>query len=161
MVVVVLALGIVVVGLLIIHGQQSPIPAAIERQANFAIMYPDGSAGYDVAANTVSYNSSANGLIFHVRNKSGLDVTVTEQATPAQFDDIPQYYPTLIEKLRGYGQVDSVNGKVDLTHPVELNGAQSAVFNGKGVLMFARPSRDMSEGDWLVFFNSLVLAPTR
>ena len=82
---------------------------------------------------------------------------ISEQATPQVFNDIPEYYPKLIEKLNGYSDFDSVLGKVSLTKPKELNGAQSAVFNGKGTLMFVRPNQSLSDDDWRQFFDQMTI----
>jgi len=153
----VLVTGLLVAGLLVIFRPRVPIPDRIVHQLNFSLMYPDASSGYEVDPSKTSYDASSKVLIFHAKQE-GVELIITEQATPDPFNDIPQYYPKLIEKLNGYKDFDSINGSVSLTRPTELKGGQTAVFNGKGTLIFVKPSRALSDDDWRAFFNSLVIA---
>jgi hypothetical protein len=80
---------------------------------------------------------------------------ITEQNTPDPFNDIPQYYPTLLGKLNEYSEIQTSIGTVALTHPTELKGGQSAVSNTHGTLMFVRPQNNLSDSQWKNFFNSI------
>jgi hypothetical protein len=151
-----LAVGLVVGGILWLVHPRLPISSEIRKQLTFPLFYPGTESSYVVDAKTVNYNGHDKVLIFHA--KSGdTDMTISEQATPDPFNDIPEYYPKLIEKLHGYNDFDSLNGKVSLTRPEELKGGQSAVFNGKGTLMFVHPSRDLRDDEWRSFFNALII----
>jgi hypothetical protein len=152
----VVTLGVVIVGVLLAFRPQVPLPVDITKQLSFPLVYPPTKTSYTMDKKSASYSASAKVLIFHAK-ADNLDLTISEQATPDTINDIPEYYPKLIEKLNGYSDFDSLNGKVSLTHPKELNGGQTAVFNGKGTLMFVKPSHDMSNDEWRTFFNSLVV----
>jgi len=150
------ALGLVIAGLLYAFRPHLPIPDAMLKKLNFSVFYPGKDNAFSIDSKSVNYDESSRVLLFHVRNDSN-DITITQQATPDPINDIPEYYPKLLEKLGDYKDFDSANGKVGLTHPHELNGAQSAIFNGKGTLMFAHPEHDMSNDAWQRFFNALAL----
>jgi hypothetical protein len=91
-----------------------------------------------------------------VASYSGKSLTFAEQSTPQNFVDIPQAYDKLIESLNSYSSFDSFYGKVDLTHPKELKGQQSAAMNSKGTLMFIHPTNgDLSTDQWKQLFNNL------
>jgi hypothetical protein len=69
--------------------------------------------------------------------------------------DIPAAYTKLLSSLNQFDSFDSPNGTVALTHPKELNGAESAVMNAKGTLLFVRPNGNVSSDDWRRLFNNL------
>lgn len=134
----------------------SPFPDDVQRQITFSVLYPGASSDYEVDAKSIAYMPKDKVLIFHVKNGSN-GITLTQQATPDPFNDIPDYYTKVVEELHGYASFDSVHGKVALTHPEELKGGQSALFNGKGTLLFAHPAKALSDDEWRSFFKSLVL----
>src|SRR5688500_14682089 len=112
----VVALGLVIGGLLFVFRPHLPIPGEIKKQLNLSVLYPDGSGGYEIDESTLSYDKQAKVLIFHIKSKDR-DLTVSQQATPDPFIDIPEYYPKLMEKLHSYSDFESLNGKVSLTRP--------------------------------------------
>lgn len=150
-------LGIVIFAVVLLARPRFPLSEEIQKQLTFSLLYPDGSSGHKIAADTATYDGRTKVLIFHAK-KGEIDMTISEQATPEQFNDIPEYYPKLVEKLHAYTTFDSLHGKVSLTQPEELKGEQSAVFNGKGTLMFVHPSRNLSVDEWRDFFNTLAIA---
>jgi hypothetical protein len=152
----VLGLGLAIAGLMFLLRPQPPLPETLMKQVNFLVLYPAPAQKYVLAPDKASYDQQAKVLIFHA-TKPGIDLTISQQATPEQFTDIPEYFPKLVEKLNSYSGFDSLNGKVYLTRPTELKGQQSAVFNGKGTLMFVQPSRDLANDEWREFFNALIL----
>ena len=152
----VVVLGLLIGGILFLLRPQTPIPDAMYKKLDFSLFYPDPTSGYTIDSKLVSFDASAKVLVFHAK-KSGQDMLISEQSTPPVFNDIPEYYPKLIEKLNGYLDFDSLNGKVSLTKPKELNGVQSAVFNGKGTLMFVKPNHALSDDDWRQFFNQMTI----
>jgi hypothetical protein len=150
-------LGLLIgVGLYILR-PQPPIPDNIYKKLNFSLFYPDPASGYKINQAFVSYDSNAKVVIFHAKS-GGRDMLISEQATPAVFNDIPDYYQKLIEKLNGYSSFDSINGTVSLTKPTELKGVQTAILNSKGILMFIRPNQTLSDDDWRKFFKDLIVA---
>jgi hypothetical protein len=152
----VVLMGLLIAGLLFVLRPQPPIPSAIYAKLSFSFFYVPPSSGYKIDPTLTTYDASAKVVIFHAKMGSR-DMLISEQATPQIFNDVPEYYPKLIEKLNGYSDFDSINGKVSLTRPKELNGAQSAVFNGKGTLIFVRPNQALSDDDWRRFFAQLTI----
>jgi len=153
------AVGLVLAIVLVALRPRMPIPESILQKLNFSVFYPGGHSTYKVDQNSITYSSSDKVLIFHAKSDDN-DLTISEQATPDSFNDIPDYYTKLLEKLNDYKDFDSVSGKVALTRPQELKGAQSAVFNSRGVLMFVHPAHDLSNDDWRKFFDSIEQATT-
>lgn len=88
-------------------------------------------------------------------SQTNTQLTITQQATPSVFSDVPQYFPTLITRLNEYSSFGSIYGTVHLTKPKELNGQQQAVLNTSGTLMFVHPSHNLSDDTWRRFFNGL------
>jgi hypothetical protein len=151
-----LCVGLIIAGVLLAFRPQVPIPAETLKQLKFSLLYPPSNDGYVVDQTTINYNRDAGALIFHAK-KANDEFVFSEQPTPDSINDIPEYYAKMTEKLNSYSDFESLNGKVSLTRPKELNGKQTAVFNGKGTLMFVRPSRDLSKDEWRTFFNTLVV----
>ena len=147
--VVVAAIG---VGWLIIS--RPVIPPDIKKQIDFLVLYPQGDSNIVVDRSTFKYDSQNHVLSFVV-TCFGVKNTITEQATPDSFNDIPQYLDKVLQQLNSYSSFDTDMGKANLTHPSNLNGDQAAVMNTKGVLMFAHPVSTLTESQWRQFFNSL------
>jgi predicted N-acyltransferase len=153
-IVVIVVVSIVVVGLKQLH-KDSPIPPAVNQEANFVIFYPNENSQTKINKASFKYDSHAKALSFIVTYNSK-SLTFSEQPTPQGFVDIPQAYDKLIEELNGYSSFDSYYGKVDLTHPKELKGQQSAAMNTKGTLTFVHPTNgDLSNDQWKQLFNNL------
>lgn len=129
----------------------------IKSQVSTPIFLPS-QKDYKVDPQSVTFDTREKLLTFTATNiGDGSTVVVTQQPTPDTFTDIPQYFDKLVEAMGQYKQFDSLNGKVTLTKPTELKGSQTAVLNQNGTLLFARPSRDLTDDDWRRFFNGLVL----
>ena len=133
------------------------ISSEIKKQLNFATVLVDSNQNQIIADKaTVKYDQSIKLLSYNASYK-GNKLTVSLQASPDGFSDTPQVFDAFIEKFRGYDSFDSKNGTVHLTHPVELNGGQTAVMNSRGVLLFIKPTNDLSIEDWKAFFNNLTI----
>jgi len=133
-----------------------PLPDAIYSRLNFPLLAPASGSAYKIQQSTAKYNAPSRVVLFHVAN-GNQNMLVTEQATPDPFNDIPNYYQTLVNDLRDYADISTASGTVSLTRPVELKGQQTAVSNNKGVLIFVRPNHDLSEDQWRAFFNDLAM----
>jgi hypothetical protein len=143
------------VALLLLLRKEPAIPPVINKEASFVIFYPGENSQTKINKETFKYNTQAKNLSFIVSyaNKS---LTFSEQSTPEGFVDIPQAYDKLIESLRAYASFDSFYGKVDLTHPKEFSGQQSAVMNSKGTLIFVHPTNgSLSTDQWKQLFNNM------
>lgn len=140
-----------------VHYKDSPgVSRKIIKDANFSIYYPKDKKGPWVAdESTIVMNTEDQLLSFSVRRGNN-KVSMSEQPTPDSFSDAPQIYQKLLDQLHQYAEIDTVVGKVTLTHPEELKGGQSAVVNtSKGTLMFAHPEHDLTDLQWKEYFNTL------
>ncbi|HEY4964397.1 MAG TPA: hypothetical protein VIH90_06935 [Candidatus Saccharimonadales bacterium] len=148
---------VVILGLLSIYflrSKTTTIPEAVKSQVNFPIMYPSDSSLLTVKPQSIKYNSSDQQLTFVAMYKR-CTVSFSEQPTPSSFIDVPTVYTTLVTNLNEYTSFESINGSVYLLLPKELAGAQSAVMNSKGTLMFARPISMLTVNEWKQIFNDL------
>jgi hypothetical protein len=131
------------------------IPDSILQQVSFPVLSQDpANKTWHIESSLSSYNSSEGVLTLHFKSTNS-SIIMTEQATPSAFGDIQDYYTDLLGKLREYAQVQTGAGTVALTHPVELNGGQSAVLNTGQTLIFAHPTNALSQNTWTNFFNTL------
>ena len=128
----------------------SPFPADVTKKVSFVVYYPDKT--WQINGAKATY---ANGALFFVATKEDVTVSFNEQATPQVFNDVSQYYPTLLTRLKEYASFGTANGMVNLTRPAELNGGQTAVLNNDGTLVFVRPNHDLDVDQWRQLFNRL------
>jgi uncharacterized protein YcnI len=131
----------------------SPLAPAVAKQVSFISYYP--AQPWTSHLQQASYNTSANVLTI-VANQGAKRVTLNEQATPDQFNDIPNYYSTLLTKLNKYQTLSTAAGQVYLVHPFELKGKQTAILNTNGTLIFAEPNADFDDSTWRRLFNNLL-----
>jgi hypothetical protein len=132
------------------------IPSAVSSKVNFVMFYPQPSKKIIIDTKTFKYDTSLKQFSFIV-NFQGHAITFAEQPTPEQFSDIPQYFPTLLDKMRSYATFENAIGQVALTRPAEVKN-QVAVMNSKGTLTFAQTNGDMSADQWRELFNNLKLS---
>lgn len=126
-------------------------------QLTFPVIQPKTTSQYKLDKTSTKYSTEDKVYSYVVSKKGVADLTISLQPTPESFTDVPQVYEKLVEKMRQYTAFDSIQGKVYLTRPVELNGGQTAVMNAKGVLMFVKPNAELSDDEWKSFFNSLIV----
>lgn len=135
----------------------SIIPRSILQHVDFQIYAPiSNGQPWTVPKNTVSFNSST-GILTITATSSANSLSMNEQQTPEVFTNIPQYYPTLLNKLNEYDQIQTILGTVGLTHPTELHGQQTAILNSSGTLVFVRPKHNLNMSAWTSFFNNLIV----
>lgn len=146
---------IIAAGLFSWHKLQThpAIPSEIRKQLTFV---PFTNTNSEVASvlSEVKYDKKIKLLTYTVF-LNGVKVVVSQQATPESFNDVPQAYDALLQKMYSKNSFDSVVGKVNITYPEELKGLQTAVMNSKGVLLFAKPESNISVDEWKKFFNNL------
>lgn len=131
------------------------IPTSIKQQIVFQIyVTANGDKQWTTDKQSVKYDASQ-GILSYTAKSATNSLYVTEQLTPSQFTDIPQYFPTLVSKLNEYSEIQTNLGTVALTHPTELNGVQTAVINTAGTLMFIKPKVNLTDSQWASFINSL------
>jgi hypothetical protein len=157
------ALGLVFIGLVLVGfggykmWQKSKIiiPYAVKKQVSFVIYWPSKSAPVKNDKTTIKFDPTTKLLSYIAQTNDDIKLTISEQATPESFVDIPAAYDKFIENLLQYSAFESPDGKVFLTHPKELKGGQTAVMNTKGTLLFMKPEKDVSDDTWRKIFNNL------
>lgn len=128
------------------------IPVEYSQKVNFSIIAPSPSNGYSL--DTFGYDATSGVLSFTARGPEA-NFLFTEQATPSNFTEIPEYFDKLVESLLEYKRFDTEIGRVSLTKPKEFNGQQAAVLNTKGTLLFVRPDKELDDETWRQFFNRI------
>ena len=129
-----------------------PIPSAVWKQVTFPVLLPQLPA---VDGSSYKFDPDQKVLTFKSVMPDGQTVTFAEQATPAPFTDIPNYYTQFLQTLFDYQSFDTLQGTVHLTHP--KGAGQAAVLSSKGTLIFARVSRDESQDVWRQVFNKMTI----
>jgi hypothetical protein len=151
--------GVVVVGGLVILGlvlaPKSPIPQSVKKSVTSTLLVPQG-AGTVVDRESANFVPDEKVLIYNVAY-AGTKIIVSEQPTPQQFVDIPEVYKKTVDSMGMYQTFDVNVGTVYLTKSAKLDSKQAAVLNAKGTLLFAKPSADLSDEQWRVFFNHFVV----
>ena len=145
----VLAVVLVISGLFL--APKSAIPGTIKKQLTSTLLLP--SRQYPVERSSSKYDSSLKVLSFNVKSGANL-IAMGEQPSPDQFVDVPQAYQKVLDGMNDYEDLDTAIGTVHLTRPDSLKGAQAAVLNAKGTLLFAKPTSSLSADQWRRFFNS-------
>jgi len=160
-----LALGIIAVagGTLVwlnVYSSNDIISKQILSEANFTIFYPnittESPTGWRLENDRTTYDKNSGVLTLHaVQVNTGKQIVLNEQPVPGTFADVPTQYSKMLTSLNEYNELQLGFGTVALTHPEELNGGQAAVANKSGTLIFAKPSTDLTDGEWGDFFGSL------
>jgi hypothetical protein len=147
----IVGLGLVAIVVLILI-PKPPIPDKIKADLTSSLLLPETS-NFPISAKTVKYDSGLKLLSFDT-TVYGDQVIVSEQPTPESFTDVPAVYAKVLDGMTDYDDFDVNVGTVHLTTPPQLNGKQAAVLNTKGTLLFAKPSRSLTNSQWQQFFTS-------
>lgn len=150
-VVILLAVGGVIASGVLRH--HSPIPTKVKTQLTSTLLLPSASA-YQVDETSVKYDSQEKLLSYDIQAQGLGKLVVSEQPSPEQFHDIPQYYDKLLEHLGEYQSFDVDVGTVYLARPSKLSSQQIAVINTKGTLVFIKPDHSLTSDQWRQFFNN-------
>jgi uncharacterized protein YqhQ len=89
---------ILIIGLALLLHKNDPFPSKIKNQISYVILYPDkASTGFEILKETINYNPQNKILLFNATSKSNR-LVITEQSTPDQINEIPQYWSALVTK---------------------------------------------------------------
>jgi hypothetical protein len=153
---------LVLVGIILFvtKNQKQIIPRDIAKKVSFTVYGPDqtGKTGqyWKITSSKISFAADT-GVVTLPIAKADTQIILTEQSTPDSFADLPQQYARMLGLLNQYAELQTPFATITLTKPKELGGAQSAVANKGGTLMFAKPSRDLSEIEWKEFFSTFII----
>ena len=130
-----------------------PIPASIAKQLHFGVYYPASAKTVTINESSWTYNDKLAQCVFTVQY-AGRSITFSQQAVPAQFTDIPEFYSKYLDKLRSSGSFENSQGRVYITRPLEVD-RQTAVLNNRGTLLYAQADKDLPESDWKYLMGHL------
>jgi hypothetical protein len=142
--------AVAVLAIVLLH--RSPVPADITKQAPYPVLAAQPTADLKPDASTYKYNAPDKQVSFVVHYQ-GRPIIVSQQPTPDQMTDIPEYYPKFISQLGGYSSFDTALGRVDLAKPA--GQTQVAIINTKGTLNFLRSDKELTADDWRRLFSHL------
>lgn len=142
------------VGAFIVFGPKPAIPAAVQAKAGITPFVP-AAQEVSIDRSTVSLNEATGVLSYAARLLDGTEVRINQQPTPLTLEANPAEYDELLGSMQAYAVIESAVGPIMLARPPELSGAQAAVLHRDGVLLFAKPARDLTEQEWRKVFNSL------
>ncbi len=153
-----LALGGLAIAILAVFGwlwlNRPLLPRSVRHQVSFVVLYPGKNNPAQLHRSSIKYNADEKVLTYYAM-LDGSRLTVSNQATPEAFIDVPQAYDKLVSGMRPYASFDSSSGKVALTRPPNSNNQQAAVTKAHGTLMFVRADHDLTDDQWRKFFNNL------
>lgn len=123
-------------------GVGNVLPVAVVEPATYTVFAPitgivPDSADYDAVRSMVSY-----------RMTSPAAVTVSMQAMPAQFTDVPGYADRFFNGLEPYKTFTSDIGKVHLTWRADNENADTAIINAGDTLIFVSSPKELPLDTW-------------
>ena len=136
---------------------KSAVPADIRKQLDFTPYTVKPESTLKADGKSYKYDASQKGFSFVASGGGTGRLTVSEQATPQSFIDIPDLYTKLVDNLNRYGAFNNQMGTVYLTRPKDQPRGQTAVINSNGVLMFVRSAGDLRDDQWRKLFQSFSL----
>ncbi len=129
------------------------LPINIKKVISFQVYWPlDQYSRPEITS--IKYATTQSVLSFNDKFKNQ-KIVFTEQSTPSVFNDVNGYYSALISHSNNYNTISTKYGQVFLTKPPSYPGAESAVMNSGGTLLFATVQGDISSNDWQLIFNNL------
>ncbi len=156
----VLAMVISVASLALLFTGHPIFTANVRRQVRFSIVAPYDSPLLAVDRKSVRYDPATGLLSFAAYlGQGGTRLVFSEQATPTGLGVGRGYYGKLLEKLNKYTTVTAPIGTLDITHPVMLAGAESALLNCRGTLVVIRPSTALDVNQWRAVASNLKVMP--
>lgn len=136
------------------HTQTTPVPESIVKQLDFSPFVLPVSKKGDIQVYSYKYDREAHTYSYIVRLSNSKSLTFNEQASPSNFDEIPDLYTKLLDGLNRYDSVTTSNGRLYLTRPKD--GKQVGVMNERGVLLFARANtQDLTKREWKALIEKL------
>ena len=134
-------------GLFVTSRNRQPIPAGISKQLSFSPFVLAKSRAGGATAGSYKYDKSQGVFSFVLMLPNKHAFTVSEQASPQNFSEIPGLYTKLLDGLNQFDTVSTFNGTLTLTRPG--GNAEAGVLNDKGVLMFIRTTaKQVGKDEW-------------
>jgi hypothetical protein len=155
--VIIILLGLGSVGAKILLSHKDPLPQNLAWQVHFNMFFPSSSV-VKLDRETVAFNSSTKVLSYKAHTANGTMVSFNEQAKPVKFQQSPAAYQEMLTSMQIYDELNSREGKVTLTRPQQLAGAQAGVLLSHDTLLFVQPNGDLSKDDWQQIFDNLQIS---
>jgi len=151
-----LALAAVMVGFVNSKHEDTLIPQVINNKLNFQVILPVTSRKGSTIDKTSFKYDDTNKVLSFIAHEDTVNISVSEQSYPEIL-----IYDNLVGTLNEYAEIQTKIGKVTLTHPIRLNGGQTAVLSthnsASDILLFAKPDEALTSDQWLQFFNSMIV----
>lgn len=125
----------------------------IEPAVYNAVTYKVVAPEVGVVQNTVAYNAQTKSLSYTARQP--ITMIVSQQPTPTEFADIEGYSTTFYNGLGQYSTVSTEYGQAHLTKPDGDRGANVAVLNSGGSLIFISSQELRTDNQWQTIINTL------
>ncbi len=153
------AVGLITFGIVrvILNVDTGAIPQSIQTQLNFTPFVVNKQSTLKVSSSSYKFDQELDGLSFIANSQSTGRLTISEQATPQEFIDVPDVYSKLVDGMNRYSVFQNQLGTVYLTRPGDQAAGQTAVTNADGVLLFIRSTRDLSDDQWRRIVDDLEL----
>lgn len=133
------------------------IPGSLRESVPFSAVYPTSKSGVAVNAESAQYFSSEQLVVFEGEHQDARSRLVfSQQSLPDELND-SDGFKRMIDSMAPYGNFNSKFGQVHLTRPPSQGERQSAVLKTENSLVFILAAENLTEEQWRVLVNSLVL----
>jgi hypothetical protein len=135
--------------------RRQEILPAIAKQLDYKAFVPASSAGAVVDKTTYKYDAKTKIFSYVALIGGEVRATVTEQALPSEFVDIPEAFEKMASAMGAFLTFDSSFGRVSICRSEKAPGAEMAVASGGGTLIFVKANGSLAESGWRKLFNGL------
>lgn len=135
----------------------NPVPYEISKKLTFSpLILPDGTKNYvatDYKFDTVEDGTKILSFLVTLKNNS---VSVSEYTQPPAFSEITDYKSQFLNNvINQYATIPTANGTIFLGRMTKQKNGQMAIMVEKGLVIFMRPEKEMSENEWRNLGDSL------
>jgi len=152
--------ALIIAILLTIHfwpAAPSPVPAAIKKQIEFSIIYPDPRQ-YSNKPNQWSYDNKDSAVQFTV-SKDKYNVVFTEEEVPLAYQNDVAAYNRFVGSLKPSANFNVPLGTASITNFVTAGDyevvGKTGILNTHGTLLLAHPDTELTDDQWRSLFESL------
>jgi len=136
---------------------KNTIPPGIRSQLSFKTVFP--TKNYDPVSFRVI---PANHALQFTGTESGIRVVVTEQSLPANSGPTPDKEPAVLLNHLGVRYFNQTPTKLGILTVAKfwtnnyVPYGQTGILGKNGTLVLARPDKDLSDNQWIDFFNNFI-----
>ncbi len=155
----ILAAVTVLLGALWIFRDTNPIPNDLRTELSFSpLVIPLDSTQITSRSYEFSKAEDQTQILSYILDVQDKQVTVSEYVQPPEFTDISEYKDRFLTNvLQQYATVQTANGTIYLGRLTQQDGQQLGVMVERGLLVFMRPSTELSETTWRLIGDRFVI----